>query len=117
MAFVTYQILGKTGTFLNRSLPINLPVQHEQKRRNIILHSMLWLLAYILLVELIQHIPWHEWARPLTAWGIFILLSYTVKIALINLLSRQWIHNERMNNPLLRVPQIMEVLFDFGTLS
>ena len=68
-------------------------------------------------LELLIHIPWHDWARPLTAWSIFILLSFAVMIALINLLSRQWIHNERMNFPLLRVPQIMEEHFDNGTLS
>jgi len=67
--------------------------------------------------ELIKSIPWHDWARPLIAWGVFILLCYTVMIALINLLSRQWIHNERMNFPLLRVPQIMEEHYDNGTLS
>jgi hypothetical protein len=67
--------------------------------------------------ELIKNIPWHDWMRPLIAWGVFILLCYTVMIALINLLSRQWIHNERMNFPLLRVPQIMEEHYDNGTLS
>lgn len=67
--------------------------------------------------ELLRNIPWHDWMRPLIAWGVFILLCYVVMIALINLLSRQWIHNERMNFPLLRVPQIMEQHFDNGTLS
>jgi len=67
--------------------------------------------------ELIGSIPWHDWMRPLIAWGVFILLSYTVMISLINLLSRQWIHNERMNFPLLRVPEIMEENYDNGTLS
>jgi hypothetical protein len=67
--------------------------------------------------ELILNIPWKDWAHPLIAWSIFILLSYTVMICLINLLSRQWIHNERINFPLLRVPQIMEEHFDEGTLS
>ena len=67
--------------------------------------------------ELIKAIPWHDWVRPLIAWGVFILLCYTVMVALINLLSKQWIHNERMNFPLLRVPQIMEEHYDNGTLS
>ena len=68
-------------------------------------------------VELIRNIPWQDWMHPLIAWGVFILLSYTVMISLINLLSRQWIHNERMNFPLLRVPEIMEENYDNGTLS
>ncbi len=67
--------------------------------------------------ELLTSIPWQGWLRPLIGWGVFILLSYTVMIALINLLSRQWVHNERMNFPLLRVPQIMEEHFDNNTLS
>ncbi len=67
--------------------------------------------------ELLAHIPWHGWLRPLIGWGIFILLSYTVMIALINLLSKQWIHNERMNFPLLRVPQIIEEHYDNNSLG
>ncbi len=67
--------------------------------------------------ELLRNIPWQDWMRPLIAWGVFIFLCYVVMIALINLLSKQWIHNERMNFPLLRVPQIMEEHFDNNTLS
>jgi hypothetical protein len=67
--------------------------------------------------ELLANIPWQGWLRPLVGWGVFILLSYTVMIALINLLSKQWIHNERMNFPLLRVPQIIEEHYDKKTLS
>ncbi len=67
--------------------------------------------------ELIKNIPWQDWTRPLIAWGVFIFLSYMVMLSLINLLSRQWIHNERMNFPLLRVPEIMEGNYDNGTLS
>ncbi len=68
-------------------------------------------------VELLMNIPWHYWIVPLLCWGLFILLCYTVMIALINLLSRQWIHNERINFPLLSVPKIMEEHFDNGTLG
>lgn len=67
-------------------------------------------------MEVLGAIPWHYWSRPLIAWGVFILLCYTVMIALINLLSRQWIHNERMNFPLLRVPLLMSESFDQGGL-
>ncbi len=67
--------------------------------------------------ELILRVPWQAWMRPLVAWGIFILLSYTVMVALINLLSRQWIHNERMTFPLLSVPRLMEESYDNGNLG
>lgn len=68
-------------------------------------------------LEIIRNIPWQYWVRPLAAWGVFILLCYTVMISLINLFSRQWIHNERMNFPLLRVPRLMEESYDQGNLS
>ncbi len=68
-------------------------------------------------LELITNIPWHNWSLPLLAWGLFIALCYTVMIALINLLSRQWIHNERMNFPLLSVPKILEDHFEEKTLG
>jgi len=65
-------------------------------------------------LEVLTHIPWHAWLRPLGAWLIFIGLSYLVMVALINLLSRQWIHNERMSFPLLNVAVQMEDHVDRG---
>jgi hypothetical protein len=52
-------------------------------------------------------IPWGAWLQPLLLWGVFVLLSYMVMLFLINILSRQWIHNERMNFPLLKVPEML----------
>lgn len=68
-------------------------------------------------LEVIANIPWRSWIFPLVTWGLFIFLCYTVMIALINLLSRQWIHNERMNFPLLSVPRIMEEHYEDNTLG
>lgn len=68
-------------------------------------------------LEVIANIPWRSWIFPLVTWGLFIFLCYTVMIALINLLSRQWIHNERMNFPLLSVPKIMEEHYENKTLG
>jgi hypothetical protein len=62
--------------------------------------SMNWL-------EVVWAIPWTAWLSPLVLWGTFILLSYLVMLFLINILSRQWIHNERMNFPLLKVPEMI----------
>lgn len=62
--------------------------------------SMGWL-------EVVGSIPWAAWLSPLMLWGTFILLSYLVMLFLINILSRQWIHNERMNFPLLKVPEMI----------
>jgi hypothetical protein len=58
--------------------------------------------------EVIRSIPWRVWLPPLISWGCFVLLCYWVMICLVNLLSQQWVENEKMNFPLLRVPQMME---------
>ena len=46
------------------------------------------------------------------AWGGFILLSYFVMMCMVNLLTRQALHNERMNFPLLQVPQMLADALD-----
>lgn len=66
--------------------------------------------------EVAAKIPWKAWLAPLMIWGSFILLCYGVMILIINLISRQWLHNERMNLPLLRVPQMMMEAYDSQTL-
>jgi hypothetical protein len=58
-------------------------------------------------LEVARAIPWSAWLAPLGLWGILIVLSYLVMLFLINILSRQWIHNERMNFPLLKVPEMI----------
>lgn len=72
-------------------------------------------------MELFGHIPWHAWIGPLFNWAVFILLCYAVMICLVNLISRQWIGNENMNFPLLRVPLMMQEAVDdrdlFGFLT
>jgi len=57
--------------------------------------------------EVFFAIPWDAWVQPLLLWSVFILLSYMVMLFLINIISRQWIHNERMNFPLLKVPEMI----------
>ncbi len=58
-------------------------------------------------LEVVPAIPWGAWLSPLLLWGTFVLLSYLTMLFLINILSRQWIHNERMNFPLLKVPEMI----------
>ena len=65
-------------------------------------------------LEVLSAIPWAAWVRPLAMWGLFILVAYLVMIFLVNILSRQWIHNERMNFPLLKVPQMLAKAIDHG---
>ena len=64
--------------------------------------------------EVLTHIPWLPWLRPLAAWLVFIGLCYLVMVVLINLMSRQWIHNERLSFPLLNVAIQMEDHLDRG---
>jgi hypothetical protein len=65
----------------------------------------------------LQAIPWTVWILPLVAWGLFVLLCYFVMICLVNLFSQQWLRNERMNFPLLRVPLLMEEAYSQQALG
>lgn len=70
-------------------------------------------------MQVLTQIPWSAWWGPITAWGVFILLSFFVMVCMVNLLNRQPLYNERMNFPLLRVPMILEEALDnnqIGTL-
>ncbi len=68
-------------------------------------------------LEVAGKIPWQAWTTPLLTWGCFILLSYGFMLFVINLLSRQWIHNERINFPLLRVPEMLSQSLDEGKVG
>ncbi len=67
--------------------------------------------------DILARIPWGAWAAPLAAWGVFIMLCYLVMLCLVNIFSRQWIVNERMNFPLLRLPYLMEESFAEGRVG
>jgi len=67
--------------------------------------------------QVVAAIPWKAWAGPLATWGVFIGLCYFVLLCLTNLFSRQWISNERMNFPLLRLPQALTGAVDEGGLA
>jgi Family of unknown function (DUF6785)/Domain of unknown function (DUF6784) len=68
-------------------------------------------------MEVAANIPWQAWLPPLALWGSFILLAYGFMLFVINILSRQWIHNERINFPLLRVPEMLSKSLDEGTIG
>lgn len=58
-------------------------------------------------LEVVYNIPWNGWLDPILLWGVFSILSFAVMFFIVNLLSRQWIHNERVNFPLLKVPEMI----------
>ncbi len=66
-------------------------------------------------LEITTAIPWAAWIPSLALWGVFILLTYFVMLFLINIISKQWIHNERMNFPLLKVPEMIGKSIDDGS--
>ena len=68
-------------------------------------------------IEVVRKIPWGPWLKPLLVWSGFIFLCYFIMICIVNLLSRQALYNERMNFPLLQVPQLLEEAFDQGGIG
>jgi hypothetical protein len=67
--------------------------------------------------QVLAGIPWKAWAGPLATWGVFIGLCYFVLLCLTNLFARQWVSNERMNFPLLRLPEVLTGAVDQGGLA
>ena len=66
--------------------------------------------------EILEKIPWSVWIPPLMVWGGFIFLCYFVMLCTVSLLGGQPLYNERMNFPLLKVPELMESAFDENAL-
>jgi len=53
-------------------------------------------------------VPWQPWLVPIAAWtGFFVLMGGTL-LCLVSLLSKDWIHHERLVFPLVRLP--LEIL-------
>ena len=67
--------------------------------------------------QVLAAIPWKAWTGPLAAWGVFVGLCFFVMLSLTNLFARQWVSNERMNFPLLRLPEAMTGAMDAGGLA
>ena len=57
--------------------------------------------------QVFARIPWHAWLLPMLFWGAFIGLVYVTIFGLVGLFSHQWIENEKMNFPLLRVLEVL----------
>lgn len=63
-------------------------------------------------LEVVKEIPWQAWLPPLLSWSLFVLICYVMMICLINIFSRQWIVNEKLNFPLLKVVQFISYVVD-----
>jgi hypothetical protein len=51
-----------------------------------------------------EGIPWQTWLAPLAWWGAFILAVYLVMVAIVAILRKQWVENERLTFPLAQLP-------------
>jgi len=49
-------------------------------------------------------VPWGEWVGPLLAWAGLIAAFYVVSTCLMLLLRRQWVEQEHLIYPLMRLP-------------
>jgi hypothetical protein len=57
--------------------------------------------------QVLTQIPWQSWIIPMLWWGLFIIMVYTALLGMMGLFTHQWIENEKMNFPLLRVLQVV----------
>ena len=67
--------------------------------------------------QILDHISWKAWLGPMASWAIFVGLCYLVMLCLANLFAKQWISNEHMNFPLLRLPDMLTGAVDGGGLG
>ena len=54
-----------------------------------------------------EGIPWGIWLEPLAVWAVLLAGLFGSIIALMSLLRRQWVANERLLYPLVQVPIAM----------
>ena len=66
--------------------------------------------------DIIKTIPWDKWIVPLGVWLSLIGFVFLTVLGITGLFSHQWIENERMNFPLLRVPVLFTEHATKGTL-
>ena len=57
--------------------------------------------------QVLSQIPWTDWLLPMAYWGLFMVFVYTAMVGMVGVFSHQWVENEKMNFPLLRVPEIL----------
>jgi len=52
-------------------------------------------------------IPWGDWVVPLAFWTVFVVSLYLVSVAVVGLLRRRWVEEEKLVYPLAIVPMEM----------
>jgi hypothetical protein len=51
-----------------------------------------------------REVPWADWVVPLAGWFCFLTALYAAMLCLAALLSRSWIHGERLTFPVAQLP-------------
>jgi len=54
-----------------------------------------------------ESVPWRAWLGPLVTWGMFVLASSLMMVGLAMIVLPQWLNNERLTFPLLRVERAL----------
>ncbi len=49
-------------------------------------------------------VPWRAWALPIAFWSFFLLILFFVMLCINTVLTRQWMHHERLSFPLVTIP-------------
>src|SRR5205085_9449582 len=49
-------------------------------------------------------VMWSAWLAPLLAWGVFLFLLMVTVYAILALLRRPWMENERLAYPIVQIP-------------
>lgn len=58
-------------------------------------------------------IPWGAWVEPLVWWSLFAVAFFVVSMALMSIMRKQWVENEKLVYPLSTVPlQMAEAVAD-----
>lgn len=53
----------------------------------------------------LDQIPWDAWAKPICYWGTLIILVALMSLAMLLIVHRQWIRNEKLTYPLATVAE------------
>ena len=66
--------------------------------------------------QVLSLIPWTNWVLPMVWWGLFMVSVFTAMVGMVGIFSHQWVENEKMNFPLLKVPEILGEEAESGQL-
>lgn len=105
---------GETGHLLQSLVPASLFPQDPEMIRT--LYSGLGGGIDMPWWQVIGRIPWSAWMVPMLWWALFMAMVYMAMLGMVGMFSHQWIENEKMNFPLLQVPEVLSREAERNTL-